>query len=131
MGAGTAIIASDSPAGAPNVARVAALATTNANNIKPTAGAVYGFFFASKLAAATARYVKFYDKAAAPVVGTDTPLFTVPVVATTGQVGEAELEISMGIPFKNGIAYAITGAIADSDTTVCAADDVHGFILWK
>jgi hypothetical protein len=129
--AGIAIIASDQTNGAPNVARVAALATTNANSIKQTAGLVFAFAFNLKSAAALVRFVKFYDKASAPVVGTDTPMFTMPIVCSGNAQSPTTMEILMGIPFKNGIAYAITGGVADTDTTACAADDVHGFILWK
>lgn len=117
--------------GSPNIARVKAAATTNPNSVKVGPGNVYGFFFCGQSAAALSRFVKFYDKASAPVVGTDIPVFTVPVISTTTLPGLAELSLDYGIPFKLGIAYAITGAIGDADATAVGADDIHGFILWK
>jgi hypothetical protein len=65
--------------------------------------------------------MKFYNKASAPVVGTDTPIMTIPVAATSsvtiplGPIGQQ---------FSLGIAYAITGLIADTDTTAISAGDV-------
>lgn len=115
----------------PNVARVKSLATTNLNTLQLAAANLYGFSLYGGAASATARFVKFYDKATPPVVGTDVPKFTIPLVSTTGYAAVAEGCYDFGIPFKLGLHYAITGGVADSDTTVCVLDDVHGVILWK
>jgi hypothetical protein len=56
------------------------------------------------------------------VVGTDTPLVTVAVPVNGGCV----VEFSMGVPFGTGVAYAITGGIADSDTTSVAGTTCTG-----
>lgn len=66
-------------------------------------------------------YVKFYDKATAPTVGTDVPVFVLPVAANAN----VPLQISdPGLRFKLGISIAITGGSADTDTTAIAANVV-------
>jgi hypothetical protein len=121
----------DNPVGAPFRQRVKAAASTNATLIKASPGNVYAFLFAAPAAAAAAAFVKFYDKASAPVVGTDVPVATIPVVSSTTYAGLVELKLPAGLRFDVGIAFAITGLVGDADATAVAADAVHGFILWK
>lgn len=111
--------------GGPTVARIKAAASTNATSLKASAGQLYGYILANNTAAA--KYVKIYNKASSPTVGTDTPAFTIIVPASGG----ANVSFDFGIPLGTGIAYAITGAVADSDTTSTAADDIHGMLLYK
>ena len=106
------------------VSRVKAAATTNATSLKASAGSVAGWYLYNNTA--SAKFVKFYNKASAPTVGTDVPLFTLPLPANGGSNIKFDT-----VPFSTGVAYAITGAIGDTDTTAVAADDVHGFILWR
>jgi hypothetical protein len=105
--------------------RVKAAGSTNATSLKASAGAVFGYALYNNTS--SAKYFKFYNKASAPTVGSDTPLFDVIIPASGG----ANIEWSTGIPFSTGIAYAITNAVGDSDTTAVSADDVHGLVLWK
>lgn len=112
-------------AGGPTVTRIKSAATTNATSVKASAGQVYGWYLYNNTA--SAKFFKVYNKASAPTVGTDTPAFTVPIPANGG----TNIEFSMGVPLGTGIAYAITGAITDADTTATAADDVHGALLYK
>lgn len=70
---------------------------------------------------AAARFVKLYDKATAPVVGTDIPFLTVPVPANGAQPINFG---ALGHQLLNGLALAITGAGTDADTTAVAAGDV-------
>lgn len=67
------------------------------------------------------RYLKFYNKASAPNVGTDVPVLVIPIPATS--VTHANFGI-LGHRFATGIALAITGGIADTDTTAIGASDV-------
>ena len=101
-------------------------ATTNATSVKTTQGFVLGGLLSNVNAAI--RYFKLYNKAGAPVVGTDTPIFTVAIPAGTSTVpGYLNLENLFGAHghlFAAGIAYAITGGAADSDTTAIGANDV-------
>jgi hypothetical protein len=111
--------------GGPTLSRVKSAASTNATNLKASAGQVYGWALFNTTS--SAKFLKFYNKASSPTVGTDTPVMTIPIPANGG----TNIEFSMGMPFGTGIAYAITGAVGDSDTTSTAADDVHGTILYK
>lgn len=98
-------------------------ASTNATSVKGTAAVLNTIYFGNN--AATHAYVKIYDKATAPVVGTDTPVMTIMVpangVAATGAG-------YVGIRLTTGLAYAITGGAAVADTTAVAAGQVTGFI---
>lgn len=111
--------------GGPTKARVMSAASTNATSTKASAGQLYGWYFYNNTA--SAKFVKFYNKASSPTVGTDTPTETIAIPANGG----TNVEFSMGIPYATGIAYAITGAITDADTTAVAANDVTGFFLYK
>lgn len=111
--------------GGPSTSRVKAAASTNATSVKASAGQVYGWYLYNNTA--SAKFLKLYNKASAPTVGTDTPLFTVGVPANGG----TNIEFSMGVPFGTGIAYAITTGVADSDTGATSAEDVHGLLLYR
>ena len=71
----------------------------------------------------TVSYLKIYDKATAPTVGTDVPVLTIPVPTHTQGAGIV-IPIPNGVTFSNGIAIAVTGGVADSDTTAVGADEV-------
>jgi hypothetical protein len=68
---------------------------------------------------AAVKYVKFYDKATAPTVGTNTPAATIAAPASTTLV-----LTPVDFPFRSGIGFGITGAFGDSDTTAVAAGDI-------
>ena len=106
--------------------KITATASTNPNLIKPSAGQIYGAIISNTVAAA--KYVKFYNKATAPTVGTDVPIMTVLIPA--GQTVNINLD-SHGIAFTNGIAIAITGDYSDTGATATAAGDIIANILWK
>jgi hypothetical protein len=104
-------------------ARVQSAATTNATSVKTSSGVLNQAILTNN--AATIAYIKFYNKASAPVVGTDVPIATfsipangVPLVITP----------PVGIAFSTGIAYAITGAAADADATAVAVNQVTGIL---
>jgi len=107
-----------STSGGLTIYRLLAAASTNSNLIKNAAGQVFGWYFFN--AAASTRYVKLYNKATAPTVGTDTPVLTLPLPAG----GAANVEFTNGIAFGTGIGIGITGALADNDTTAVTANDV-------
>jgi hypothetical protein len=98
---------------------VSSLATTNAALIL-TGSSGLGAFYASNTGATDA-FVKLYNKATAPTVGTDVPLMVIRVPAT----GQVELTPGFtGYRFPLGLGIAITGAAADSDTTAVALNQV-------
>lgn len=101
--------------------RLVSAATTNATSVKASAGTLYSIT-AFNLNAAV-RYVKFYNKASAPTVGTDTPVATFAIPASTTGAGFA-IEFPFGFDFATGIAYATTTGAADSDTAAVAANEI-------
>lgn len=95
-------------------------ATTNATSVKAAAGDL--FKVSGNNTVASKRYLKLYNKASAPTVGTDTPVLTFVLPAS------APFAIDLGTSgqyFATGIAFAITGAAADADTTAIAAGDIE------
>lgn len=82
-------------------------------------------FFATNTGAGAA-YVKLYNKATAPVVGTDVPAMILVVpAAVSGVPGVCTLPIGFsGFRFALGLGIAITGGAADTDTTAVAAGQV-------
>lgn len=101
---------------APSVGTLTTAATTNATSLKTTAGNVYALTVSN--VTANAIYLKLYNKASSPTVGTDVPLMTIPVVANSFQAIEFG---RLGARFSTGIAYAVTGAITTADTTAVLA----------
>jgi hypothetical protein len=94
-------------------------ASTNGALIVTTTMGVSAFF-ASNIGA-TPAYVKLYNKATAPTVGTDVPEMVITVPAT----GQVEVTPGFyGYRFPLGLGIAITGAAADTDTTAVAAGQV-------
>lgn len=104
--------------------RVNAANSTNATSLKASAGNI-GSIDVFNVAAYSV-FLKLYNKASAPTVGTDTPVWTIPIAAGTG----FSKSFPNGKSFATGIAYAITKLQADSDTTVVAAGDLTGSIDW-
>lgn len=99
-------------------------ATTNGQLILTGTSGLQAFYATN--IGATVAFVKLYNKATAPTVGTDTPamIITVPA-AVAGVPGTATLPIGFsGFRFALGLGLAITGAVADSDTTAVAAGQV-------
>lgn len=111
-------------AGGATMARIKTGASNNLTSVKASAGQVYGYHLFNRTAGEL--FVKLYNKASAPVVASDTPVYTIPLPP----YGGVALTFPMGIAFKTGIAYAIVGGVADTNATSTAADDVHGVLLY-
>ena len=101
--------------------RLISAASTNATSVKASAGTLYSLYVANLNAAV--RYLKFYNKASSPTVGTDTPVMTVPIPASTTGAGVV-INLDPGFDFATGIAYAVTTGAADSDTAAVAANEI-------
>lgn len=96
-------------------------ASTNATSVKAAQAGLYGVQVFNTNAAA--RYLKLYNKASAPTVGTDTP---VKVLTIPGNAAGAGLVIHFanGLDFSTGLAYALTTGAADADTGAVAAAEI-------
>lgn len=104
---------------AANPYTLSSAATTNATSVKGAAGSV--FTVAASNVGAGGAFLKLYNLAVAPTVGTSVPVLTIPLAAS----GVVALDFgTLGIRFATGIAFAITNLVADADTTVIAAAQV-------
>jgi hypothetical protein len=120
----TTVITSGTPTAPANPYFLNSAATTNGNLILTGTSGVQAFY-ASNIGA-TAAFVKLYNKATAPTVGTDIPEMVIPVpAAIAGVPGFVEITPGYnGYRFALGLGIAITGGSADSDTTAIAAGQV-------
>lgn len=89
-------------------------ADTNAAVIKAGPGIVTGLVVTNSNAAP--RYLKLYNKATAPTVGTDIPAFTFLIPTNLG----VNIDMASGLYFSTGISMAITTGAADTDTGAAA-----------
>ena len=118
-GSGTFVISgavSSTPTSATNAYALGTAASTNAVSIKTTTSFLYELTISNPTA--TAAYVKLYNKSSAPTVGTDVPLFTVPIPAGTEKAFEFG---AIGKRFGNGLALAVTAAAVATDTAATVA----------
>lgn len=96
-----------------------AAATTNAGTAKASPGYLHAV--TAYNAAASARYLKFYNKASAPTVGSNTPVLTIALPPA------ASFSFNFaGLYFSAGIAFAMTTGAADADTGALTLADVVG-----
>lgn len=103
----------------PSPSNINSAANTNATVVKGSAGTLYNIG-ASNTGGAAA-FIKLYNKATAPTVGTDVPVLTLVVPAS----GNVDFDLGpMGHRFATGIGLAITNLAADTDTTAIAASQV-------
>lgn len=126
---GSLVIAAQASAGSGGLASVSRLASAaasvNATVAKASAGRLYKIYGYN--AATTVRYLKLYNKASAPTVGTDVPVVTIPLTPSR------EFDVDLGVIgqyFSTGIAYALTTGATDADTGALTAADVVGLGLW-
>lgn len=105
--------------GASSTHHLISAANTNPTSIKTTAANVNEAIFSNN--GASVAYVKIYNKASAPTVGTDTPVATI-LVPSNGTVGMSFG--NFGLRLTTGLAAAITGGMAVADTTAVAAAQV-------
>lgn len=96
-------------------------ASTNATSVKASAGQLYDIECYNLNA--SPRYLKLYNKASAPTVGTDVPVRTILIPGNTAGGGVARF-IALGLAFSTGIAFALTTGVADTDTGAVAANEI-------
>ena len=117
----TTVAATDDYARLPAVSTnllLSAAATTNGTSVKATAGAVKSVQGYNAKAAAV--YLKLYNKASAPTVGTDVPVKTIYLPASSAFA----FDFPAGYSFATGIAYALTLAAANADATALVSADI-------
>lgn len=104
---------------------VISAASTNGANIKSSGAQVVGWALTNNGTAM--RYVKLYNKASSPTVGTDVPrvTFGIPAGSSANIVWEPPLA------FETGLGIAITAGMADSDATAVAATEVAANIFYQ
>jgi hypothetical protein len=100
-------------------------ATTNATNIKASAGTVNGWYIYNSNA--NARKINFYNSNTTPVLGTTTISYSVVIP------GLAATNVSFpdGINFSSGIGISTVTGLADSDATAVALNDLNINIFYK
>ena len=103
-----------------SIYKLLSAASTNASNIKGSAGNIYGWSIQNSTT--STRYVKLYNKASAPTVGTDTPVMTLLIPGATAGAGN-NLSTT-NIIFSIGIALATTVNPSDSDSTAVSLNDL-------
>lgn len=108
--------------------RLLSAASTNANSVKASAGKVYKIWATNTNAAV--RYVKLYNKASSPTVGTDTPVMTLAIPGNAAGAGAIFDAGDVGANFATGIAIATTTGAADNDNTGVAANEVIVHVLY-
>lgn len=92
-------------------------ATTNATNVKASAGQLYGWSIFNTNAAV--RYVKLHNTAGTPTAGTGV-VYTIAVPATGG----TNFSVTNGIAFSTGIGITTVTDTADAGTTAVGASDL-------
>lgn len=110
------------------MSKTTSAASTNATSLKASAGQVYSIQCFSVNAAV--RYLKLYNKASAPTVGTDTPVKTLAIPGNTAGAGFV-ISWPQGLAFATGIAFALTTEATDAGTTGVAANEITVNIDYK
>jgi hypothetical protein len=100
-------------------------ASTNATVVKATAGAVYAIFASN--ANAAWRYLKVYNKATAPTVGTDVPVITIGIPPND----TVSHTLPGGHTNTTGIGIALTTESTTAGTTAVAANEIVVNIAYK
>lgn len=101
-----------------NTRLLSAAGTTNATLVKNDQGTLW--HITGYNVAGAARYLKIYDKAAAPSVGVDTPSHTFYLPASAA----FRFDWEKGRFFATGISFALTTGNGDADTGALTAGDI-------
>jgi len=105
--------------------RLISAATVNATLVKDAPGQVYGVWVSNVNAAV--RFLKLYDLAIAPTVGTTVPTHTFMIPAA----GILRENWPNGIEFTAGIGFGTTTLVADADTNAISAAESVIHIFWR
>lgn len=95
--------------------------------IKASAGQVYHITVINTNAAV--RYLHLYNKASAPTLSTDTPIYTIPLGGAS--VGR-DVDLSdIGLAFSTGIAWSYTTDDANAPATAGTSGELHASFAYK
>lgn len=87
-------------------------------NVKASAGQVYKIEVSNN--SATVAWLKLYNSATAPTAGAGTPVRRILIPGNSSGVVFTS-SYDTGLAFSTGIGYALTGLIADNDSTAVTA----------
>lgn len=107
-----------------NIVTIQSLATTNSTLVIARPGVISQILISNH--GGTHSFLKLYNKATAPVVGTDIPLTT--ILIPTKSI--TPLALPFGLNFSNGIGFGLTKNPAVTDTTAVGADEIVGFFTY-
>lgn len=96
-------------------------ADTNAASVKAAPGIITSIIASN--VNADERYLKLYDKASAPTVGTDTPKHTI-IIPGNAAGGVVAIALVTPLRFELGIAMALTVEATVAGTTGVAASEI-------
>ena len=101
--------------------------STNATSVKASAGTVFNMIVHNTHSGGgggSAIAFRLYDKATAPIVGTDVPMIIIHIPSNSSK----EINFTSGISFTNGIAYSLTDGDSLLDATAVDADGVQVYM---
>ena len=101
-----------------------AAGSTNATLLQAGATRVHTIMIMN--ASAATRYIRFYNKATSPTVGTDVPVCVIAVAATSSK----EIALKYELEFPLGLGIAITTGAAYNDSGAATAHDVQMWIVY-
>lgn len=104
---------------------VISAASTNGANIKASGAQVTGWAISNN--GTVMRYVKLYNKASSPTVGTDVPRVTFGIPAGSS----ANIVYEPPLAFETGLGIAITAGMADNDSAAVNATEVAVNIFYQ
>ena len=92
---------------------------TDSTNVKNAAGQLFWAFVTNTNA--SARYIKFYNSASAPTLGSGTPVLS--FLVPPGSSG-LQITAEQGLAFSAGIGYTLSTGATDADTGTVAANEI-------
>jgi hypothetical protein len=103
-------------------------ATTNSTLVYAGPSLLQGLIIGNTTA--TTYFLKLYNKALAPVCGTDVPVMRIPIPPNT--VGGIVAVSTDAVAFPLGLGFCLTGALPDADTTNAATGVALNLsIIWQ
>lgn len=112
--------------GATAVARLLSAAGTSQDSTLVKNAAGYVSHITGRNNRTSSVYLKLYNKASAPTVGTDVPLVTIEIPASTA----FDFAYERGSYFSAGIGFGLTTAAADNSTASVTAGDITCLNIW-